>query len=186
MTNGIKKKKFYKVFLPPLQYATPMARKPIERYVFRIEGVINSWEHITFDIQKNSGLIADFLTSNLGGRLCSQKLKEIIERFKRPSDVIQWLPVNINFLDSGESFTYYHLHFINPFSGYSKEHSMFGPDGSLMSPAWIYEDIKDKEIFTCSGIFQYRLIFISDTITEKIEHEECTGLNFKSTSIVYN
>lgn len=179
-------KKYFRVFIPESQYAKPIAPIGIDHTVFRLTGKVDNWEPFTYKIQKNGGIVSDYLSSTIGARLCSEKLRAVIDKYKNAKDHIQWLPVTINCLDSGETLTYYHLHFLAPFSGHSRKYSMYSPTGRIMNPVWLYKDVKDMELFTCSEIYQYNMIILSEDLLKKIEAVGCTGLSLEPASVIYD
>lgn len=179
-------KKYYDVFIPKVQYAKPLPPSGVTRKVFRLSGLVEFWPRLVFEVPKNSGIISDYMSSIIGGRLCSDKLKTIIDDNKNSNDQIQWLPIHIKHVDSDETLTYYHLHFLNPFSGHSKKESMYSPSGDIMKPVWHYSNIKDMEIFTCSEIYKHTMIILSENILKRIEEAECSGMTVKPASVIYD
>lgn len=86
-------------------YGCAIAPKGIHSDVFPIEGYVNDIEMI-FKLQ--DGIYSDFMNNNLGLTICSEKFKEIIDKNKSETDIIQWIDTYIQ-SENEEKRKYYIL-----------------------------------------------------------------------------
>lgn len=71
------------------------------------EGWIKEWQTKYFTLR--NGEYTDYLPA-IGCRLCSEKMREILERCKSEKDVLQWLDAEVE-SETGEKRRYFILHF---------------------------------------------------------------------------
>ncbi len=72
------------------------------------QGRVKDWVTKYF-ILKN-GEYTDYLPANIGCRLCSEKMRDILEEYKSEKDVLQWLDAEVE-SETGEKRHYFILHF---------------------------------------------------------------------------
>lgn len=146
-------------------------------------GYIENWKSITFTKLKTDGELADFLSANIGKKLCSPKLKQVIEQNMTSHDIpIQWLPVKIIKEESGETFDYFCLHFPEFCDSLDEQYSLFNSLGVLDRTGFSFEKIKDKSIFNCRGSFI--TLVISKKLRKAILDAGCTGLKFEQPTVL--
>ena len=180
-------KKFFTLYEPEKQYAFAMASKEISRLIIPKKGWVEKWEVLPLHIPKGSGIISDYLTSIVRGRLCSEKLRKIIEKSKGKTDLIQWLPVDIFNEETGETLKYHHLHFPEPPNCLSRKHCKFNPNSDrVMVPVYSYQRIKSREIFNSSGGYEKSATILSDNMRKTLEEAECTGLCLERAPVIYD
>jgi hypothetical protein len=161
-------------------YGVAYAPEEVDLFVIPVSGIyVNDWKEIQFKLK--GGEFADYLANDLGGRLCSSKLREIVNENISPKDKIQWLNVSI-INENKEERTYYILHF--PVNNYilNKEKSLITEDGVVVKAVLDNESIKDLNIFTLpdeSGI----TTFVSKKIKKIMEQSGCTGVAFSKVPI---
>ncbi len=71
------------------------------------EGWIKEWQTKYFTLR--NGEYTDYLPA-IGCRLCSEKMREVLERCKSEKDVLQWLDAKVE-SETGEKRNYFVLHF---------------------------------------------------------------------------
>ncbi len=72
------------------------------------QGLVKEWKTKYFSL-KNGGY-TDYLPANIGCRLCSEKMRDILDRCKSEKDVLQWLNAEVE-SETGEKRHYFILHF---------------------------------------------------------------------------
>lgn len=170
-------KKFYELFPIVGQYAEPRSNESIDRNIFSVRGWINKWQEPSFIIPSGSGILADYMSTDIGGRICSQELKEVIEENQSLIDKIQWLPVNIFDEDSDKAFVYYHLHFPEVENLLCMESSKFNPrSGNSTVPVYLFSKISDHSIFNSQRAYEWTGAVICNEMKKKIESADFRGL----------
>lgn len=180
-------KKFYNLFKPSNQYSIAKAPGTIDPQFFPKKGFISDWKIPTFTIPKQSGILSDYTSSGIGGRLVSNKLKQVIDSNQNQDDIpIQWLPVNLCIEDFGEVLHYNHLHFPIPYEKYCSINSKFEPSGELLNPKWAYKEAKNQNIFNCGNGYERIITIISERVKKEAEDANCTGLSLRPASVIYD
>ena len=116
--------------------ARPVAEGDFDHYIRRRKGkpgLIEEW--VDQEYRLTGGGFSDYQAELRGLRLCSEKLREVIESGRGASDDVQWLPAQV--IDSkGEQRPYWVLHFPeDPQSLLDIEQSTFGPLGEVVRGA---------------------------------------------------
>jgi hypothetical protein len=160
-------------------YGVAYSPKEVDLFVIPESGTkVTDWEKIK--LQLKEGDFADYLANDLGGRLCSSKMRKIINDNISIEDKIQWLEVSVIEGDKDER-TYYALHFPVSIDILNKGKSIITDDGLVVKPILDKTAVKDLNIFTLpneSGI----TTFVSKKIKEALEKAGCTGLSFTKAS----
>jgi len=71
------------------------------------EGTVENWKPLLMELR--GGDFPDYLSSNLGCRMCSERLRKILQEHRSPLDLLQWLDVVVK--DKQEDRNYFILHF---------------------------------------------------------------------------
>ena len=101
-------KNFYKVsFYQEFIYGVGFPEKE-EDFDVPEDGIITNWNPILLNLK--DGSFSDYQANSEACRLCSSKLRSIIDRNKSPQDQIQWLPMVVKD-EHGEEREYFILHF---------------------------------------------------------------------------
>ncbi len=137
---------------------------------------IRNWQTLSFKMEK--GVMADLLPNNITLKLCSKKLKDIIEKYKSVNDKIQWLPVCVD--KAGQKEDYYILHLYEYLDVLNKENTIFGAYNSVIKPVISKTSVGDHMIFTFRG--RESTFFISEDVKKHIEKEKCVGIEFDKVS----
>lgn len=161
-------------------YGVAYAPEETDLFVIPVSGInLSDWKEIQFNLKE--GDFADYLANDLGGRLCSSKLKKIVDDNISQKDQIQWLNVSV-INENNEERTYYILHFPVNIDILNKEKSTITEDGVVVKAVLANETIKDLNIFTLpdeGGI----TTFVSKKIKKIIEESGCTGVAFSKVPI---
>jgi hypothetical protein len=136
------------------------------------EGYVSDW--VTYNFELRDGDFCDYLATDRFRRVCSIKLRDILEKNKGPKDSLQWLPIIVR--SNLYKREYYVLHFPHP-SDVLDEKATMWVDGTdhVIKPALS----KSKVVGHC--VFSYPKdesipLFVSDEVSYEIEESECTGL----------
>jgi hypothetical protein len=143
------------------------------------EGVITDWEPIILKLEEGS--FSDYQANSAACRLCSIKLKSIIEQHKSSQDEIQWLPMIVKD-ENGEEREYFILHFPVMYDVIDKEKSTFFGGNRLIKPVFSLKKIGEHKVFNyhSSNFFSF---FISEDIKKAIEKTKCTNLNISKIKV---
>lgn len=147
--------------------------------IFRLPkiGHFNNWNPLTLDLV--DGEFADFLGSNLGCRLCSDRLKSILDSHASVDDDIQWLPVVVQ--QTTLKKTYSILHFPNPPDILHKNKTIF-LDDFVVKPVLSADAIGQHKVFSYPRGGELPL-FITQSVKEAIDREGCTGMEIALASV---
>ena len=134
---------------------------------------IESWKPLMLELR--DGDFADYLTNDLGARLCSNRMQKIIEKNRSQNDELQWLEVIVSNAN-GESIKYYVLHFPEDYPVVNKEKSIMAGD-LVVKSVLNFKIVKDHNIFTLPGEAG-RTVYISELLKKVIVNNELTGMAF--------
>src|SRR5690242_6574940 len=79
-------------------------------FLLPYSGSVTDWTSLSLLL--TNGDFVDYLASDLGCRLCSSRLKSLIQAHASDLDVLQWLPVTV--MCSSDAKDYFILHFPSP------------------------------------------------------------------------
>ncbi len=143
---------------------------------------IENWEPISFTKRKEDGELADFLSTDITKKLCSPKLKQVIDQNLTSKDMpVQWLPVTITKEENGDTFSYFYPHFPEICDSLDEEETTFSPRGTVMRPCFSLTKIKDRSICNCR---RSSTLIMSKDLRKAIMEAECTGLKFEQTIVL--
>ena len=152
----------------------------IDALLLPISGTpIETWEPIRLAL-RDGGLV-DYLANDLGARLCSARLREIIETARTQRDSIQWVDVNV-VSDSGEETPYHILHFPTAPPVVKKECSTYAGD-------MVVKAVLDESVVRGLSIFALpdeggRITFVSSAMRNRILLSGLTGMDFHPVRVV--
>ncbi|MBD3673729.1 MAG: hypothetical protein HUJ26_09420 [Planctomycetaceae bacterium] len=141
-------------------------------------GFVEDWEPLV--LRLTEGESCDYLSSNLGCRLCSGKLKNIFEDGAASTDKLQWLPVEVQ--SDAESLTYWILHFPDPPDVLDLEKSILAGD-FVVKPVFAREKLYDHAVFSYPEAGELTF-FVSEPVKCTIENASCTGLELSPAPVV--
>jgi hypothetical protein len=159
------------------QFGVAYAPFEVDPFLLPISGTkIEAWKPLTLELR--DGQYADYLSNDLGARLCSETLRKVIETHCSNNDELQWLEVYVS--HAKETKEYYVLHFPIDFPVINKDKSLMAGDMVVKSVLDI-SIVKDHTIFTLPAEGG-RIIFVSENLKEAIEHSNLTGMSFMGVS----
>src|SRR5262245_43219392 len=126
-------------------------------------GKVTNWKPIILELR--DGDYPDYLASNLGCRLCSERLKTVLDEHASPSDSLQWLEVLVN--KQGGDRRYFILHFPEPPDVLDKKKTMFAGD-------FVVKAVLSRDAIGGHRVFAYPKcgclpLFISDEVKRHIQ-----------------
>jgi hypothetical protein len=135
-------------------------------------GIVEDWQPLALELRE--GDFADYLASNLGCRLCSDRLKSILESHASPADELQWLVTEVH--RRAEKHVYWILHFPNPPDVLNKSKTLF-VDGTDV----VVKPVLSKDATAGHQVFAYPeagelTLFVGEPVKRAIEAAGCTGM----------
>ena len=140
-------------------------------------GIVERWQPFVLRLRK--GDLADYLSSNLGCRLCSDRLKAILGKCAAPIDELQWLPVDVRRLD--ESHPYWILHFPSPPDVLDRNATIFAA-GFVAKPVLSKDAVKGHHVFSHPGDGGLRL-FVERSVTKAFKAAKLKGIKWSRAAI---
>lgn len=135
-------------------------------------GYVRQWD--TPSLQLDAGIIVDYLANAPAFRLCSQRLREVIDGNRGDRDVLEWLPVAVA-NRAGTELPYWVLHFPEVPDVIHKARSVFS--GSVLVKACIDTTLATgHDVFTLSRYSVY--LVVTDQLKTAITQAGCTGIEF--------
>ncbi|MBN73788.1 MAG: hypothetical protein CME32_31415 [Gimesia sp.] len=152
------------------EYGVATAIDYNELFFLPRSGAVSDWHPIKMKLTE--GTFVDYLANDLGCRLCSRRLKNILQLSAALDDEFQWLPVEVH--KQREMCSYYILHFPNPPDILDKKRSLFAGD-FVVKPAFSRDKIGGHQVFVYPKAGELKL-FVSEAVKLAIEKEACTGM----------
>jgi hypothetical protein len=166
---------FYRIlFQEDENLGVAFTRSPTE-LLLPYTGRVENWISLGFELR--DGDFPDYLANNLGCRICSSRLKDILERSASARDVLQWLEVRVQ--KGTQERLYYVLHFPEPPDVLDKRRTLFSGGDFVVKP------VLSQAATAVHGVFTYPKneglpFFVSEKVKQEIERVGCTGLEFSS------
>ena len=160
-------------------YGVAYISSDVDPFLLPISGKrVKSWVPIYFELR--DGKFSDYLTNDLGARLCSEKLKTIIENNLTKNDQLQWLEAIVVTKD-GHPRKYYILHF-------PEDHPIINEEKSIMAGGMVVKPVIDQNCAKEHNIFTLpkeagRTIFLSESLKKIIDKSKLTGMSFLKVSV---
>ena len=144
------------------------------------KGKIDHWEPILLILQ--DGPFSDYQGNLEAARLCSSKLKKIVEEYQSPIDEIQWLSMYVRDAN-GKQRDYFILHFPFEYDVIDWGKSITIQKNTVVKPVLSKEKVKGHQIFNyTSGAFI--TCVVSEDLKRAIHRAGCTGMSFLKIPLV--
>jgi len=135
-------------------------------------GPVTDWREVRFDL--GSGELADYLANSFGWRLCSTKLRNLLDKSRAAIDGVQWLPTRVT-LPDGTDLPFWVLHFPDAAEVIDKSKSvMAGP--VLVKPHLDRRLVDGRRLFGFPN--NSVRVVVADEIRRRILADKCTGMTF--------
>lgn len=165
---------FFYVFIPD-DAALALADAPHDPELgkrVRAGGQITDWKVLNFEL--GPGLVSDYLANSFAFRLCSQRLREVIEQGKGPADSIQWLPAVVK-EGNGQTLNYWVLHFPDV-------PNVINVSQTKMAGPVIIKAVLDARLVARYRVFSFpnqsHSLVVSQHVRDLIQQAKCTGVEF--------
>lgn len=150
-----------------------LVNEDIERFCPPYRGRIRNWNPVMMRLC--DGGFPDYLSSDLGGRICSERLKTILSQGASSKDVLQWLEVSVK---TGRTVKNYHiLHFPRPPCVLNADKTVFAGDDFVVKAVLCAKAIEPHSVF-CYPKNEGIALFVSENVKQAIEKARCTGIDF--------
>lgn len=170
--------KYFKLLFQDESIEMGVARTSDPALFFLPEGEIAAWQPIT--LQLTDGGFADYLANDMGVRLCSPKMRAVLEAAGGPGDVVRWLAVHVEYA-LGDSREYWILHFPSPFDVVHREQSILA--GDFVAKLVLRNDrLTDRHVFSYPGGGGLPLI-VTDRVKAALERAGCTGIEYSEVRV---
>ena len=142
---------------------------------------IPNWKPIHFTIFDNIGKgegFQDYQFASFADRLCSQRLKDLLENSKSPDDKIQWLDTTVTW--NGDTRPYYRLHFYEDTDVLDPVLSKWNPETKLydaLYKTYVREKIGNHNIFSYPG--DYLGLTVKAFIVKEMKKQKMTGMTWE-------
>jgi hypothetical protein len=139
--------------------------------------LVRDWQPL--DLTLRGGEYADYLANSVGLRLCSVKMRDVIEAAVSPNDVIQWLNANVYY--ENQKRDYFAIHFPMDFPVINKKESTYFND-SLIRPVLAKDGVHERQIFGIPGALGLTT-YISEKLKRMIMATRLAGMSFSEVAV---
>ena len=164
----------------------------------RTGGQISDWDVLRLEL--GEGVVVDYLANTFAFRLCSQRLRDVIDRSLSALDVVQWLPVVVKDREQTE-LPYWVLHFPEAPSVINMSKSvLYFPDPKVVasrpvvamdSPTAtdpvVVKACLDANLVANRRVFGFPKdsihLVVAGDVKNEIQRAECTGMTFSKVPV---
>jgi hypothetical protein len=140
-------------------------------------GSVGDWQTIRYEL--DDGIVTDYLANSDAFRLCSGKLRDVIDRNRGQLDSIQWLPAVVARPDVQEA-PYWVLHFTDVADVLHKTRSLYSGD-VLIKPCLATDLLAGRSVFNFER-YGVRIV-IAEAVKRAIEKAGCGGIKFSAVPV---
>lgn len=108
------------------------------------EGMITDWLPLVLELR--GGEYPDYLASDFGGRICSERMRTLLDRHASASDVLQWLDVLV--VKGEQERPYFYLHFPSPPAVLHPQRTIFAGQEMVVKPVISEIAAANHQVFT--------------------------------------
>jgi hypothetical protein len=144
-----------------------------ERFLLPDVGNVEAWQPLLGVLRR--GRFCDYLASDLGVRLCSPLVRNILDESATPADDLQWLPAEVA-SSQGSPRSYFILHFPSQLDVIDRSKSLMAGD-VVVRPLLRAERFVGHSVFTYQGGGGITLYLRGD-VERRLKAAGCTGLQF--------
>lgn len=139
-------------------------------------GPITDWATLQLDLV--DGAFPDYLASDLGCRICSDRMRNILDSLALPADVLQWLPIQVV---SGDVIrSYWVLHFPEPVEALGKRTIWQGD--FVVKPVLSVTRLNGHAVLTYPGAEGVGFV-VNAEVKGALESASCTGFECTATTV---
>jgi len=126
------------------------------------------------------GRPSDYLANDLGLRLCSTRMRSVLDDSIGPDDRIQWLPAKVRD-SSATSHDYWVLHMVDLPDVLDPHQSILARNTFVVKPVVSADRVGSHKVFSFPGATT-RLI-IAESVKRSLEAAACTGVDFAKVAV---
>lgn len=176
-------RRFYNIFYAG-DFGIPFASSDIDPVgLIPKRGGITSWTPLELVIKpgKWEGALADFVNSNLSARLCSRRLRDLLDGLRSATDEVQWLPAYVTDL-AGNRVEHFVLHFpeppdvLNLEPGETIYHNCDNGQRILIRPCLSRTKAKGRKLFNIPGLEVATIV--DESVKQALEAAGMLGMEF--------
>lgn len=134
------------------------------------QGPVEDWQPLVF--QLTEGELTDYLANDLGFRLCSERLKQILQAHAAADDSLQWLPIEVQ--QAGKKIPCFILHFPDPPDVLDRDNSILARD-FVVKPVLSKKKLAGHQVFAYPGAGELKL-FVAEPVRTAIKEAKYTGM----------
>lgn len=134
-------------------------------------GLVKDWESLEFRLR--DGVLCDYQSNDVGWRMCSTRMRELLEAGRDASDPIQWLPVNV--VVDVATHAMWILHFPECPAVLDMDQTVFAPNGSIISPIYSASSIGHHRVFGEPGGKALATVLV-EAVRNDLTNNKLTGL----------
>lgn len=138
---------------------------------------VENWVEREFSLR--DGMYSDYQASDLGLRLCSEYMKEVLDANRASGDDCQWLPARV--ASENETRQYFALHFPVSFDVIDERESLMGP-GGVIKPVLKLEAVSHRSVFGIPDCC--RRFVVSGRMMEAMVSSSLSGIAFSKVRAV--
>lgn len=146
------------------------------------EQVILQWKPFELTLKRmlkkkknKDGVPADYVSSNLSLRICSSRLRAIVDALKNESDEVEWYPVYIKD-EHGHRHEYFVLYLPKIAEVVDPQKTTYSADGSPIRWCLSRGKVGERRVFRLS---KYGIsLVVSEEMKQAIVAAGCTGMTF--------
>lgn len=138
---------------------------------------MTEWKPLSFGL--DDGIVVDYVPNSFAFRLCSQRLRDVLESNRGESDTAQWLPTVVSDRE-GAQLPYWVLHFPEVPNVIHRTKSVFS--GSVMVKPCIDASLVDGHRLLSWPHNSVTLV-IANQVKNAIARAGCTGMTFSKVPI---
>jgi hypothetical protein len=129
----------------------------------------------------SDGIYPDYLSSDFGGRICSERMKKILDEGATEFDCLQWF--NVKVMHDSEVRHYSFLHFPNPPDVLDQKKTIFAEGTDVVvRPVLCAEKIKFYAVFTYAN--SSLSLIVNEVVAKKIQAQSLTGIQLSEMPVI--
>jgi hypothetical protein len=136
-------------------------------------GEVADW--LPVELEVRGGDPTDYLANNIGMRLCSARLRDVVEQQRGDGDQLQWLEVQV-VDESGVKHRYFVLHVPTHPDVLDPRRTIWAGESFVVKPVLSRDKLQGLRVFSFAGATT-RLV-VADVVRRAILDAGCTGVDF--------
>jgi len=139
---------------------------------------VRDWSTPRLEVESDE--LVDYHPNDLGMRLCSPRMRDVIDAGSGPKDDLQWLPAEVVDI-FGTAHDYFILHLPGDDDVLNKVRSILVGEDSVVKPVLSAEKVEGRQLLRCPGAAL--TWFVSTDLRRKLEAAGITGVHFEKAPV---